>query len=111
MVAHLFWRLTIHKSQCLLTTHGINTTRLVVECDAITLVCHQQHLGSESGTDELAAHACALAILTVLLCRDLLEHLSNCGTVLGVEVGIDFVEEVEGCWIALLDRKDKCQCA
>ena len=102
----LFRRLTIHKSQCLLTTHSVNTTCLVVECDTVALVCHKQHLGSEGSADELAAHACALAILTVLLCRDFLEHLSYCGTILGVEVGVDFIEEIEGSWIALLDCKD-----
>jgi hypothetical protein len=27
--------------------------------------------------------------------------------VLGVEVGVNFIEEVEGCWIALLDGEDE----
>lgn len=29
------------------------------------------------------------------------------GAVLGVEVGVDFVEEVEGCGVALLDGEDE----
>jgi hypothetical protein len=29
--------------------------------------------------------------------------LSDGGSVLGVEVGVDFVEEIEGRWVALLD--------
>lgn len=33
--------------------------------------------------------------------------LGDGGAVLGVEVGVDFVEEVEGCWVAGLDGKDE----
>lgn len=37
---------------------------------------------------------------------DRLEHLGDGCPVLRVEVGVDFVEEVEGCWVAGLDGED-----
>ena len=30
------------------------------------------------------------------------------GPVLCVEVGVDFVEDVEGCWVSGLDGEDEC---
>ena len=82
-----------------------------MERDTVALVSHKQHLRSESRADELAAHStCSvLGILAALLSGDLLEHLCNSGTVLGVEVCIDFVEEVEGCGITLLNSEDECE--
>jgi hypothetical protein len=35
------------------------------------------------------------------------KHLSNGSTVLGIQIGVNLVEEVERGWIALLDGKDK----
>lgn len=55
-----------------------------------------QHLGSESGADELAVGRVG----------DGLEHLGNGSSVLGVEVGVDLVEQVEGGGIAGLDGED-----
>ncbi len=36
-----------------------------------------------------------------------MQHLRHGGAVLRVEVGVDFVEEVEGCRVALLDGEDE----
>ena len=82
-----------------------------MERDTVALVSHKQHLRSESRADELAAHStCSvLGILAALLSGDLLEHLCDSGTVLGVEVCIDFVEEVEGRRITLLDCEYECE--
>ena len=80
-----------------------------MERDTVALVSHKQHLRSESRANELAAHA-AVAIVRVgaaLLCRDLLEHLGDGCAVLGVEVCVDFVEEVEWRRITLLDGEDE----
>jgi hypothetical protein len=38
-----------------------------------------------------------------------LQHLRDGGTVLSIEICVDFVEEVEGCGIALLDCEDEGQ--
>jgi hypothetical protein len=42
-----------------------------------------------------------------LLLGDGLQHLRDSSAVLGVEVSVDFVKEVEGCGVALLDGKDE----
>jgi hypothetical protein len=56
----------------------------------------------------LAAHVVFshLAVLVVLLGGDFFEHLGDCGSVLGIEVCIDLVEQVERCGIALLNCED-----
>ena len=41
------------------------------------------------------------------LVRDVAQHVGDGGAVLRVEVGVDFVEEVEGRGVALLDREDE----
>ena len=83
-----------------------------MEGNAVALVSDEQHLRSESRADELAAHA-AVAIVRVgaaLLCRDLLEHLGDGCTILGIEVCVNFVEEVKGCWVTLLNGEDEGKC-
>ena len=59
-----------------------------------------QHLRTEGGADKLP----------ISLFRYRLEHLCNGRTVLGIEIGIDFVEEVERCWVASLDSEHEGQC-
>jgi len=80
-----------------------------MECNTIALIRNEQHLRSERRADELSTHAaCAvLGVLAALLRGNLLEHLRDRRAVLGVEVGVNFIEEVEGCWIALLDGEDE----
>lgn len=58
-----------------------------------------QHLGTEGRADEL----------TVGRVRDGLEHLRHGSTVLGVEVGVDFIEEVERGRVTGLDGEDQGQ--
>ena len=89
-----------HKLHRLLPRHHINTRTLIPIHNTITLIRHAEHLRAESGTDELAVQAVGL------LTADVGEHLGDGGAVLGVEVGVDFVEEVEGGGIALLDGED-----
>jgi len=80
-----------------------------VERNAVAFISDEQHLRSEGCADELSAHgACTvLGVLATLLRGDLLEHLCHGGTILGVEIRVDFVEEVEGSGIALLDCEDE----
>jgi len=107
---HLLRCLPIDKSQRLIPTNSVNSTSLVMERNAVALVCHKQHLRSESCANELSTHAsCVAIILRGLLSRDVLKHLCNGGTILGVEVCVDFIEEIEGRRIALLDCKDESE--
>jgi hypothetical protein len=80
-----------------------------MERNTIALIRNEQHLRSERRADELSAHAArpVLGVLAALLRGDLLEHLRDGRAVLSVEVGVDFVEEVEGCWVTLLDGEDE----
>jgi hypothetical protein len=82
-----------------------------MERNAVALIRYKQHLGSEGSADELAAHAVStfVGVFAVLLCGDLFEHLRYCGTVLGVEVCVDFVEEVERRRVTLLNCEDECE--
>jgi hypothetical protein len=63
------------------------------------------HLRPKRCANELATAVSILASLPA----ESLQHLGNGGTVLCVEVGVDFVEEVERRGIALLDREDESQ--
>jgi hypothetical protein len=65
------------------------------------------HLGPKRRANELTT---AITRLTSLA-RQPLQHLRDRRAILRIEVGVDFVEEVEGRGIALLDREDECQCA
>jgi hypothetical protein len=80
-----------------------------MKCNTIAFISHKQHLRPERRADELSAHAARAVfdVLVALLRRDLLEHLRDGCAVLGVKVGVDFVEEVKGCWVALLDCEDE----
>lgn len=56
-----------------------------------------QHFRPEGGADELSIGRVG----------DRLEHLRDCRSVLGVQVGINLVEEIEGRGIASLNSKDE----
>lgn len=89
-------------------------TRLMAsKRNTVSLIRNQYHLGSESGADELPTHRAFLAVSTSLglLLGDGLKHLGDGGTVLGIEVGVDLVEEVEGRGVALLDCEDEGESA
>jgi hypothetical protein len=79
--------LSLHKVQRLFLGHDINTTGLVNITNTIALFRHEQHFRSERRANELS------------LFGTFGQHLGNGGTVLGIEVCVDFVKEVEGCWI------------
>ena len=88
--------LLLNKLQRLLPRDHINRTSLLPEANTVALLGHVQHLRTESCADELA----------VSRVRDGLEHLCDGRSVLCIKVGVDFVEEVEGCWVASLDGED-----
>ena len=80
-----------------------------MERNTVTFISDKQHLRSEGRADELSAHGAGtvVRILAALLRGDLLEHLRDGCAVLGVEICVDFVEEVEWCGIALLDCENE----
>jgi len=99
--------LPLHKLQRLLLTDYYYTTALILIIpDAIALLGHEQHLGSKRRADKLAAAQAAFLGRGGAV-RYGLEHVGDGGAVLGVEVGVDFVEEVEGGRVALLDGEDE----
>jgi hypothetical protein len=98
--------LTLDKLERSLRPDDVNTTRLVRVAHTITLVGNMHHLRPEGRTDELTTTIAILASLST----ELLQHLSNCSSILRVEIGVDFVEEVERCRVALLNREDECEC-
>lgn len=63
------------------------------KADTIAFLGHMQHLRPEGGADKLP----------VRRVRDRLQHLSHRRPVLGVKVGVDFVEKVEWSGVAGLD--------
>ena len=107
MILHCLLLHALHEPQRILAIHNIDTTRLVRVCHAIASVSHKDHLRSERCADKLTT---ALAVLTTLPTQ-LLQHISNSCAVLSVEIGVDFIEEIEGRWVALLNREDKGECA
>lgn len=88
--------LLLDELQGLLFRHHVDRAGLVPEADAVALLRHVQHLRAEGRADELAVGGL----------RDGLEHLRHGGPVLGVEVGVDLVEEVERGRVAGLNGED-----
>lgn len=97
-------RLRLNKAEGVCLTYGVNATCFSgrIKADPIALFRHKHHLGPKRRADKLSAAGILPAFI-----GDGLQHLRDGGAVLGVKVGVDFVEEVEGCWIALLDCEDE----
>lgn len=93
--------LLLNKFERLLPRNHINGTGLLSEAHAVALLRDMQHLRSEGCADKLAVSGVGNG----------LQHLCNGCTVLSVEVGVDFVEEVERCRVAGLDCEDKRESA
>lgn len=94
--------LPLHEIQRGLPIHHSNTTRLITIPYTIAFLRDKQHLRAEGRADELAAAVvCALG--------QGLEHVGDGGAVLGVEIGVDLVEEVERSRVALLDGEDESE--
>lgn len=93
--------LLLDKLERLLPRDHINGTGLLSEADTIALLGYMQHLRSERRADELA----------ISRVGNRLQHLRHSGTVLSVEVGINFVKEVERCRVTGLDGEDQRQSA
>lgn len=87
--------LPLDKIQRLLLANNINTARLVDIADTVALFRHHEHLGPKRRADKLS------------LFRALGQHLRDGRAVLGIEVRVDFVKEVERCRVRGLDRKDE----
>lgn len=91
--------LALDKVQRRLRRHAIDGAGLVGESDSIAFVGNEDDLGTEGGADELRAG----------LGRDRLQQAGHCGTVLGVQVGVNLVEDHHGARLGLLDGKDEAQ--
>ena len=98
---------TVDKIQRRLPLHHIDATRFIRVAHAIATVRHQHHLRPERRADELASAIAVLAALST----ELVEHLRDRRAVLRIEIGIDFVKEVKGRGVALLNGKDEGECA
>jgi hypothetical protein len=98
---------TLHEIQRSLPLHNINTTRLVRVANTVAPIRHMHHLRPERRTDELAASILILASVPT----QPLQHLRHSRAILRIEIGIDFIKQVEWRWVALLDRKDEGECA
>ena len=106
----------LHKIHRILITNHINTTRLIRIRNPIALLGDLHHLRSERRANELRRRVLfsflfILVLGVVVAGRELADHLRDGRAVLRVEVGVDFVEEVEGRWIAPLDCEDEGECA
>lgn len=111
--------LSLDEFQCPLPRHGIDAADAVGEGDSVAFFCHPQHLGAEGGADELRAggtwicRVCGLLALLPAACvggtgrAEGGQVFGHGGTILGVEIGIDFVENVEGCWVGGLDGENQ----
>lgn len=95
----------LHKVERSLLIEHVNPAGVVHIADGVTLIRHKDHLRSESSADELAAAFSRLSSLSTKFPQ----HLSDSRAVLRVQIGVDLIEEVERCRVALLDGKDKCQ--
>ena len=95
MILLLATDLPLDELQRSLLAHNTDTTRLLLVADRIALVGHEQHLRSESGANELP------------ISRRFRQQLRNSSAILGVEVGIDFVKEVERRRVRGLNSKDE----
>ncbi len=99
---HQLLLLPLNKLQRLIPPHHNHTTTLIPQIpNPIALLRHEQHLRAKSGTDELPPARIGGSV------GDGSKHVGDGGAVLGVEVGVDFVEEVEGRGVALLDGEDE----
>lgn len=95
LISTLSFNLALHKIKRLLPTDNINTTRLGNIANTIALLRNKQHLRSESRANELSVR------------RAFRQHIRNRSSVLRVQIGVDFVEEVERCWVRGLDCENE----
>ncbi len=115
--------LPLHKTQRLLPTHNYHTAALPLIPNPITLLRHEQHFRSECRADELSpAQSDLVSGRRFTGCRfvpagiapatgDRLQHVSDGGPVLRVEIGVNFVKEVKWRRVALLDGEHEGESA
>lgn len=94
---------TFDKLKRRFSINNIDATRLVRVGNTIASIRHVYHLRPESRADKLTTSIRVLSTMTT----QSLQHLRNSSSILRVEIGIDFVKEVERRGIALLDSKDQ----
>lgn len=87
--------MAFNEVQRIIPANDINAARLVAIAHTIALLCDEHHLRPERRANELARFA------------ELLQHRCDRCAVLCIKVGIDFVEEIEGRGVALLNGKDE----
>jgi hypothetical protein len=91
--------LFFYKLQRLLPLYYIDGTRFAPETNTIALLRNEEHFWPESCADKLAVGRIG----------DGLEHLRDGSTVLGVEIGVDLVKEIEWSGITGLDGEDESE--
>lgn len=96
--------LAFHKLQRLLPTHNHHIRALLLIPHPVAFLRHVQHLRPKGRAYELRS---PFSLGAASLVTDVPQVLRYGGAVLSVEVRVDFVEEVEGCGVALLDCEDE----
>ena len=92
-------RLSLNKVQRIQLADTVDRTCLVAERHTVAFVCHMHNLGTESGANELRAD----------FVGDRREEGSNGGTVLGIEIGVDLVEDDHRATFRRLKGKDEAE--
>lgn len=91
----------LNKVQRLFGRHAINRAGPVMERNTVALVRNHNDLGTESGANKLC----------VLRLRDGVQKSSYGGTVLGVEIGVDFVKNDKGTGLGRLQGENEAKSA
>ena len=105
--------LTFNEVQSVRSRLDSDSTDIVRKRDTIALLSNTKHLWSEGSANELSTHGplALRAIFIVVVVGKIVKMVSDSRTVLGVEVGIDLVEDVEWRGIGGLNGKDEGQTA
>ena len=107
------YSLTFNKVQRVLHRLLLNTADVVAKSDSKAFVRHSQHLWPERRTDELTSRGPIVVINAIVhsrICK-LQQVIRHRRSVLCVKIGIDFVKDVEGCWVRGLYGKDQGEAA
>ena len=117
-------RLTLHKIQCILQRLNPDRRHIIRKSDTIDLLRNPQHLRSERRADELSSNtltflSCIATTFTAIFRglvvgfggaisfrREVPQVIGYCCSVLRIKVRVYLVEDVEGCWVSLLDCED-----
>ena len=108
--------LSLNELQRPLSRNRIDSTDVARKSNTIAFLCHPQHLRPERCADELPSTtllsvAVTLPTLPALRAigrcrREGVQMLGDGRAILRIEVGVDFVEDIERGWVGGLDGKD-----